>query len=403
MTADTSPPSLNAIAAAPPDGPVEAPPSGHLFGPPGQDRWRRWLTYLLPWMIPTMIVATQRQMLYRNWNLPVSFFEEFSFQFYHWYLYAFLALYVFQLLRRFPIRRNQLLRSIVPHLLGMVVFIGARSLIMALVIHHILGGYYEVPRLFTVVLGVYTLKHLTFDGMMYWLIVGAGQLKETFRHQRQQELWASQLQTRLATAQLSALKMQLHPHFLFNTLNAIAALVRTGDNKGAVRMIVGLSELLRLALDSQKAQEVPLEQELGFLDRYLAIEQVRFPDRLRVTRDIDESLMDALVPNLILQPLVENAICHGLAPRSEPGHILIRAAREGDELLLEVCDDGPGMPEGWSLEASHGVGLSNTRARLAQLYGPRQRFEVATQEGGGVCGRIRMPLRVEGAQAEDAA
>src|SRR5262249_40591374 len=189
------------------------------------------------------------------------------------------------------------------------------------------------------------------------------------------ELKASQLEARLAQAQLQALKMQLHPHFLFNTLHAISALMRK-DVEEADRMITRLSDLLRLTLENVGAQEATLRQELEILGRYLEIEQRRFGDRLQVKMEIEPETLDARAPNLILQPLVENAIRHGIAPRSAPGLIEIRASRAGDKLELQVRDNGVGLPTDHREPIKEGVGLANTRARLEQLYGAAYRFEV---------------------------
>lgn len=382
--------------SAPPPGASAAPGLWtHLLGEPGPHRWRLWLTWLGLWFIPVVVLAAQRYIMYSSWEIPISFFEEFSFEFFHCYVYAALSLVVPRLGRRFPIDRGRLVPSLLPHIGLTLAFVAVRSVIMTLLIL-MMGGYIEAPMELGVVWRIYTLKHCTLDAIMYWLILGVSQFREAQRWKREQELRTSQLETQLAQAQLSALKMQLHPHFLFNTLNAIAALTRAGETRGAVKMIVGLADLLRLALDSQRAQTVPLEQELGFLDKYLSIEQVRFPDRLRVVRNIDPASMKASVPNLILQPLVENAICHGLAPRAEPGTVEIHARVVRDRLELEVCDDGLGFPKGWSVDQSRGVGLTNTRARLAQLYGAAQSFEIAERPGGGVRVLLTLPLHFDG-------
>jgi LytS/YehU family sensor histidine kinase len=187
--------------------------------------------------------------------------------------------------------------------------------------------------------------------------------------------------------------MQLNPHFLFNTLHAISALVHK-DVEAADRMIARLSDLLRYALESTDAQEVPLRQELGFLNRYLEIEQTRFGDRLTVRLDIAPETLDALVPNLVLQPLVENAIRHGIEPRAKPGRIDLRARRENGRLKLEVCDNGVGLPSGRIPE--EGVGLSNTRARLQQLYGEGHCFELGDAPGGGLMVSVELPFRAAG-------
>jgi LytS/YehU family sensor histidine kinase len=222
----------------------------------------------------------------------------------------------------------------------------------------------------------------------YWVILGVGQGFLYYRKYRDRELHASRLEAQLSQAQLQVLKMQLHPHFLFNTLNAISALVHE-DADLAERMIARLGELLRSTLEAADRQEVPLRQEVEFIRPYLEIERARMGDRLKVELDIDPAALDAHVPNLLLQPLVENAIRHGIAPRAEPGRIEVRARREEGRLRLEVCDDGPGLAAG----PREGVGLTNTRARLRQLYGEEHCFEMSNGAGRGLTVRVTIPFR----------
>jgi two-component sensor histidine kinase len=206
-----------------------------------------------------------------------------------------------------------------------------------------------------------------------------------------------QLEARLARAQLQSLRLQLHPHFLFNTLNTINALIGT-DRHAAERVISGLSELLRMSLSSASEQEVTLAKELELLAHYIEIQQIRFQDRLTVNFRIDPDARYALVPNLMLQPLVENAIRHGIAPRAAAGHVVVTAARRGDRLELSVVDDGVG--EKASRDHRDGVGLGNTRARLLSLYGSDHRFEAGGASAGGFAVHIEIPYRTDTATKE---
>jgi sensor histidine kinase YesM len=205
-------------------------------------------------------------------------------------------------------------------------------------------------------------------------------------------------QDQLSEARLQSLRLQLHPHFLFNTLNAITALIGS-EPRAAERMVAGLSELLRASLRSADEQEVPLARELEHLKLYTDIQTVRFGDRLDVKLDVDPVTRGAMVPSLLLQPLVENAIRHGLAPRGGGALVPGRAAREGEELRLEVRDDGVGAEMRGGTLAREGVGLSNTRERLRRLHGERQHFAYETQPGAGFAVRIALPFRTEGARA----
>jgi anti-sigma regulatory factor (Ser/Thr protein kinase) len=209
---------------------------------------------------------------------------------------------------------------------------------------------------------------------------------------REEALRRSRLETRLAEAQLQVLRLQLHPHFLFNTLNTISALMHK-DLRAADRMLALLGDLLRDSFEKVGAQEVTLEQELGFLNRYLEIEKTRFRDRLTVDLRIDPGTLDAEVPNLLLQPLLENAIRHGIGRRQEAGHIEVTARREHDHLDLRVRDDGPGLREGMAGALRAGVGLANTAARLQQLYPDAHRFDLQNRPEGGLEVVLQIPFR----------
>ncbi len=234
------------------------------------------------------------------------------------------------------------------------------------------------------------------DGFAYIALIGLAHAGVFYRRYREREQQAAVLESRLNQARLRALQAQLQPHFLFNTLNGIATLLRR-DPATAEEMLLSLSDLLRIALSSSHRQEIPLREELDFLGRYLGIQRMRFGDRLRVTEEIEPSATDCLVPALLLQPLVENAIRHGLEPSGRPGELRIAAARDEEWLRLTVEDDGVGLPSGDLRRA--GVGLANVRERLAALYGAAHEFSVAERPGGGVVVNIRLPARSEGAAA----
>jgi LytS/YehU family sensor histidine kinase len=228
--------------------------------------------------------------------------------------------------------------------------------------------------------------------LIYMGVVGIASAYRYYQKYRERELQASQLEARLAQSRLQVLKMQLHPHFLFNTLNAISELIYK-DAESADRMLTDLSDLLRLSFENLEVQEIPLKQELEFLEKYLEIEQMRFHDRLAVNMSISPDALDASVPNMILQPLVENAIKHGIAPRSSGGRIDINAARSNGHLEIEVSDDGLGVPFGDLENLPEGVGLSNTRRRLRHLYGNNHRFGLKKLETGGLEVSLEIPFR----------
>jgi signal transduction histidine kinase len=231
--------------------------------------------------------------------------------------------------------------------------------------------------------------------LAYAAVVGVGHAVEYARRVRREQDEKAALATQLVEAQLGALRMQLQPHFLFNTLNSVAMLVRDGDQTRAVEMIALLGDVLRALLRSSPDLESTLDAELALLRRYLEIEQIRFGDRLRVAWRIDDAATRALVPPLILQPIVENALRHGLWPRADGGELAIAARCDGGALELEVADQGVGLAPGFDPAHSRGVGLANVRARLARMYGADAALELAAGAERGVRVRLRLPLRVE--------
>lgn len=231
------------------------------------------------------------------------------------------------------------------------------------------------------------------DGLIYSTIIMVSQSLERSQRLRERERTAARLEAELAQAQLRALQMQLQPHFLFNALHTIGSLVRTGDRDNAIRVVAGLGDLLRRLLDGASQPETTLREELAFLRAYLDVEQVRFRDRLQVRLEIADEALDALVPPLILQPLVENAIRHGIAPQRAAGELVVVARRDGSRLLLAVRDDGPGPAAAPRAAGRTGIGLANTRARLARLYGDDFALEVGGLAGRGHEARIAIPFR----------
>jgi two-component system LytT family sensor kinase len=229
--------------------------------------------------------------------------------------------------------------------------------------------------------------------MIYWLIVLVSFVFDYYRRYRGGEIRATRLEAQLALAQLQALKMQLQPHFLFNTLHSISALVYK-DAEAADKMIARLGDFLRLTLENGGAQEVSLQQELEFLKCYLDIERIRFRDRLTVRFRIEPQVLDARLPNLILQPIVENAIKHGIVPHTGQGQIEIEAGRLNGLLHVQVTDNGPGLVNGDQGKIlKEGVGLANTQARLQQLYGNDHRLDLINTARGGFSVILEIPFK----------
>jgi len=347
--------------------------------------WIRWLLILLFWTLLGLFFASQSGLsyLYQQGWAPWGLLVKLSLS--EWYIWALLTPVAVWLAKKFPFARGRRVQAIAVHLLAGFILTIAKIIIEGWVRNTLLGipGQINAANKF----------HLSF--LTYWAIVGVTHAFAYYGMYRERELAASQLQTQLAKAQLQALQMQVQPHFLFNTLHAISTLMHR-DVDAADRMLAGLSDLLRLTLENAGTQEVPLKTELEFLDRYLEIEQIRFQDRLTVCKDIEPQALDAVVPNLLLQPLVENAVRHGVATRALPGRVEISAWRADARLHIEVSDDGPGLPASYQ---GKGLGLTNTRARLERLYGEQHSFRLENVPSGGVRVYIEIPWRTAGESA----
>lgn len=251
-----------------------------------------------------------------------------------------------------------------------------------------------LPRLINPSVSEMIIRRTIFQFPIYWAIVGVAQSFAFYERARERERHAAVLESRLTKARLHGLQMQLNPHFLFNTLNSIASLIHENP-RVADEMVASLSEFLRVTLKTSDRAEVALRDELAYLDHYLTIEQIRFGDRLKVEKQIDPATLDLLVPVLILQPLVENAIKHGIEKQIAPGAVRITAARSGDCLHLQVADNGRGLQHSPRGDFNEGVGLTNTRARLNELAGSAAALEVRNSPGGGVVAEIRLPCRAQ--------
>ena len=230
--------------------------------------------------------------------------------------------------------------------------------------------------------------------LIYWVILGGIQAYQYYQRYMNSELRLERLEHSFSEARLNALRMQLDPHFLFNALNTISSHVER-DPKLTRRMIEHLGDLLRMSLESKDRQEVPLAEELAFLEHYLEIQKIRFGDQLRVVMDVAPEVKYAAVPSMFIQPLVENAIRHGISRRASGGTLVVRAKPLGDRLEIRVLDDGVGLPLGWTLEGSEGLGLSITRQRIAGIHpNGTSRFVVKNRAEGGTEVEVSLPLRL---------
>jgi two-component system, LytTR family, sensor kinase len=356
---------------------------------------------LLAWTVVGLIYFGQdvTRRIYRDDLMP---WREAPYMAVRAYMCAALTPFVLWFGRRWPVNRERWLSRLGLHLLLSACFVLTESVLSTAVLSS--TGVLSVIPLkndFASSFPILTIWNTPHNFMAYWVILGIQSGVRYYKKFQAREkdalrleLHASELKGQLVHAQLSALKMQLQPHFLFNTLNAIAVLVVQQKANQAQQTISRFSDLLRAVLSDMDAQEVPLSRELEHLQLYLSIEQLRFSDRLHVVIDVDPAVLDAAVPHMSLQPIVENAVRHGIGSSTAAGLIQILAAPAGEQLLITVKDDGPGFPCSRSKEGS-GIGLTNTRARLRQLYGNAAELLIANSPGGGTIVTIRLPYRVD--------
>lgn len=310
----------------------------------------------------------------------------------YWYLWALFIPLVGAAARRFPITGAARIVHGVLHL-GIAVLVTVLHAMLEIGVQHLLGIRHSTINIFTMITLQRAFWQLPYDLLAYAAILGLVIAVDIWRRYREGQLAAAAMGQELAVARLQALRTQINPHFLFNAMNSIAMLVRRGDRQRAVTMIAGLSGLLRYVLEEKPGQEVRLREELEFLHRYLSVEEARFSDRLQIAVQAHESVLDAYVPNLVLQPLVENAIKHGISRRASAGRLTISAERRNGALALEVRDDGPGAGPA-AERSSGGIGLRNIRARLAHLYGSDQGLELAPAPEGGTVVTVTLPFHL---------
>jgi two-component system, LytTR family, sensor kinase len=354
-------------------------------------RWIRWVLAFAIWTLIGVAFAGQLYLSRSKIGDPVTWSFALGRALADWYVFAVLSIPAMALAQRFPIERSNWPRTLFIHV------VGATGFSLSWMVCRAAVEYWQSRGTLTQVSFESAFRHalvatFVFNALIYWALLSVSHALSYYFKYQERELRAAELEKRLAQARLQALQMQLNPHFLFNTLHAISSLMHK-DVEAADRMLTRLSDLLRYALSSTDAHEVSLEKELEFLRGYLEIEQIRFGDRLRVRMEIDPAALRARVPNLLLQPLVENAIRHGIEPNARTGIVELKARQSEGALELIIQDNGRGLEKTWP--SGFGVGLSNTRARLEQLYGDAQKLELLTTEGGGLTVKIRVPWRCE--------
>jgi two-component system LytT family sensor kinase len=359
-------------------------------------RWIRWLAILGGWTLVGLFFSTQIYFIYSVLEQKrITWLRAIRATVPDWYIWAVFAPFILRLARRFPADRDGWKKALAIHLPASLLF-ATLHLVIGVTLLYVFDPAY--PRTWAKAFKFNFGFLFHWNVLTYFAIAGFSYAAEYYRSFQERKVQAVQLEAQLSHAQLQALKMQLHPHFLFNTLNSISSLLQTSrvqheDVQMAKKMIVRLGDFLRLTLQNSGAQKVPLSQELEFLKTYLEIEKVRFQDRLNIQLNVASDTRKMVVPNLILQPFVENAIEHGIASRSEPGTIMISAERTNGYLRLEVSDNGCGLTvsESGRYKVTDGLGLANTRARLQQLYGDSFRLDLKNRAEGGVSVTVEIP------------
>ena len=362
--------------------------------PPGILERRGWLVILGVWTVFGLVAASQQYLFATLQGESIALWRSFVLGLAAWWFYALATPLILKLGRAFPLEGRTAVAAAVHLGAALGLAVGHAAVVVGL------GMWLSPPmtnaRSFGGYLGSYLAARLTLELLAYLAILGVGRAIEFYRRMRERELATARLEAALAQAQLQALKMQLHPHFLFNTLHAISVLIRE-DPAAATRTVTLLGDLLRHTLAHADTDEVPLARELEFLQLYLEIEQTRFQDRLTVSFDVAPQALAAPVPQFILQPLVENAVRYGISRRAAPGRIVITGRQEGEYLRLSVWNDGPGLGAGpeagrsSGAGAGGGVGLATTRGRLEKLYGARGAFTLRDADGG-VEAAIELPF-----------
>jgi hypothetical protein len=351
-------------------------------------RWFRLATIFGIWTLLGLFDSAQTYISYAARGSPLTWPQAIEFGLALWYGWAVLSIFIYRFTRRYPIGHQTWPERLVLHMAASVFFALAKLCMDYPVIELFYcprPGLTPFPDFFRIAL----LGHFHPYVLIYWAIVGVWHAKEYYLQYRDREQQSAHLERLLSRARLHLLKSQIHPHFLFNTLNAIATLLHR-DVDQADRMIVRLGELLRAAMDNYDSHEVSLRQELNFTRAYFEIEQIRFGNSLEIDMVVEDAALESQVPFLVLQPLVENAIRHGVAPNGHSGRVLIRAELQGKNLRLSVEDSGSGktLPQ----DFKERIGLSNTRARLNQLYGDDHQLELSRSPLGGLAVIIEIPL-----------
>lgn len=355
-------------------------------------RWIQWILYLVIWTAVGLFFASYSSLwgkyIYKS---PITWEYALKTNLSFYYIWACIAPFVLWLGKRYRFEEGTRTLSLLVHIPTSLLLATIQLIVAEVIVQsfrpeplHLYDAFRSIQVTFVV--------YFHINLLTYWAILGIGYGRQYYRKFRDREIRAAQLEAQLTQAQLQALKTQLHPHFLFNTFNTISSLMHRNVDD-ADRVLAKLGDLLRYSLHNVGVQEVALREELDFLQRYLEIEQTRFEDRLRVKVSVDRDVLDMKVPNLILQPLVENAVRYAVATQASGASIEIAAHLAEDKLRMSVSDDGPGLPPDFDAAVDEGVGLRTSRERLQQLYGDQHEFVLRNRSPRGLEVSIKIPAR----------
>ena len=351
-----------------------------------------WGWILIVWSTIAFISATMLYVKLDSGGGSPNWWTLFAIKLVIWLFWGFLSPFIFYTSKKFRVDRANKFAGLLYHLPASVVLVSLNILLYATIVVVINSPELRIDtesllNTFTALL----ISQFEWYFIIYWGIIIVSYALEYYQQIQQNQIEALQLESRLVKAQLQALKMQLHPHFLFNTLNTISAQIRFDEKKAAISMLAGLSNLLRKALLQRDRQLLPLAEEVAFIKQYLEIEKIRFKQQLELTIEVDPQTEPIEIPSFLLQPLVENAIYHGLTKKIEAKRLEININLKEGFLLIEIYNDGPALPPGFRPGNSSGIGLSSTVDRLNQFYGEKHKLSIENHRSGVLAG-LELPL-----------
>lgn len=363
----------------------------------------KWLiTFLFLTIIGFVSTIQSSIVLIQQKHAEIAYSNNLFFNLFYWWFWLFAIPLIIWLSKKFDFSKEKFISSSLLHIFAVILIILIHQLYTSAWCNYLFGQILYLPLFKKLIWRILNLEWIFVDFVVYFLFVIGYFALEYQKKLNENERKVLQLETRLAQAQLQALKMQLHPHFLFNTMNAISTLILKGEIKKANNMLVLFSDFLRMTLEETGSQTVPLQTELLFVERYLEVEKVRFQDKMNVVMEIQPSTTSLMVPNLILQPLIENAVKHAISKKTTDGFIYIVTKSIKSKLVIQIKDNGPGIKDisAFNLNNS-GIGLKNTKERLSKLYGDKASIRFENINESGLLVTLELPVTGDDAITSD--